>query len=109
MLVVFSIADFTQIAHGRKVLLSALKYCTETLDKHIEKQFTKMNLCKKFNCVWGFSCFKKDVMSIDDQPSKSPHLKKDSQMRSNIKTTLICFFDLKGIVYSKFVSTDIKL
>jgi len=34
----------------------------------------------------------------------SPRPKKARQVRSNIKSTLICFFDQKGIVYKEFVS-----
>ena len=45
-----------------------------------------------------------------DQPSQwkslgSPRLKKAGQVRSNIKSMLICFFDQKGIVHKESVPT----
>ncbi|VVC25866.1 Transposase, type 1 [Cinara cedri] len=35
--------------------------------------------------------------------SASPRPKKARQVRSNIKTMLICFFDVKGVVHSEFI------
>ena len=38
------------------------------------------------------------------EKSGVPGLKKARQVRNNIKSMLICFFDQKGIVHSEFVS-----
>lgn len=50
-----------------------------------------------------FGRFKKGQMSSQWKHRGSPRPKKARQVRSVIKTMLICFFDVQGIVHSEFV------
>jgi hypothetical protein len=60
------------------------------------------------DCDWGKSwCYTYDPetkqASSQWKNSNSPRPKKARQVRSNVKTMLICFFDVNGIVHKEFV------
>ena len=47
--------------------------------------------------------FQTKTQSSQWKSPRSPRPKKSSQVRSNIKSMLICFFDQKGIIHKEFV------
>ncbi|XP_023233135.1 uncharacterized protein LOC111632838 [Centruroides sculpturatus] len=74
----------------------------QTLKEHLGNDpdlFSKMITSDELWCC-GYN---PETKSSQWKTSGSPHLKKASQLKSNVETMLICFFDVKGIVHSKFV------
>lgn len=63
--------------------------------------FNKIVTGKESWC-YGYDPKSKQQMSQWNSPG-SPHPKKAHQLKSNLKTMLICFFDIKGIIHSEFV------